>query len=749
MQVRREAEERLRLEEVQREERRNTARKRREAIVAQIRKKQQEEERRLQEAAAAKMREIESRRRFEEVSVLMCLINCIAITIYQDAAEALRAHRAAMTMEDELSAINEQFYLEQLEKKEWLRQEAEKLAQWEREQQLQDEIEMKKRQQKLRDLEEKKLKLAELRKSHHSQGPSTRQSDLSNARNEALRLSKQMRIQNKAKFVSKKRKGMGSSQKDSRRSSLASDQLNPLSPQNIGHIIYDISSHGKGKKVLTGCGAMEQNPGPLSDISKYESLRSEMELHCALKELMVEKRGLRLELMQKKSAASSQKEAAEVRECHERIRQIGILENFVRDRVDHLVKKERNEDSDVCVTGADDSNSGNENVCTSRRFSTHSNTTMTLLQPKSNLYHDIENIVREIKELLLKSEVLNFFHCSFELSVVELDAFIRNANLLRMKANAFVEKIKQDTNEDINGYENKLDEVLRKLHPLLERAEKCKSDSSTRILELGSKSDVVHTSADSVYQYPILESKSVPTLRSPGMGKVTVDSLTTSSPQAIHSQPISRNVVISDGETYQSPKRPSLGLEKLSANVFVQESTTLCSDVDLSPTVTQRCLTSDCVILDAASSQQKMVQSFHDPKVAVSMSSDVSSSTVPSQPPLQKELHVAETRWDAVKKVVTPILKESIVETNIIELSTTGDFMKDRAGSCDVAFEEVSGSANDEDDEYCVENADYENIEGWHECIHTTMVSCQHECHCVVPGLFFCDIGLCSITILL
>ena len=68
-----------------------------------------------------------------------------------------------MVVEDELSVLSEQLYVEELEKREWLRKEAAKLAAWEKEQQEKDEIEMKKRKEKLLELEKKKKKLAELR----------------------------------------------------------------------------------------------------------------------------------------------------------------------------------------------------------------------------------------------------------------------------------------------------------------------------------------------------------------------------------------------------------------------------------------------------------------------------------------------------------------------------------------------------------------------------------------------------------
>jgi hypothetical protein len=77
LQVRRDAEERQRRDEIEREEKRIAAQKRRDAIVTRIRKQQEAEERRVQEAAAAKLREIESQQRLEQVGWLVAGCSCL------------------------------------------------------------------------------------------------------------------------------------------------------------------------------------------------------------------------------------------------------------------------------------------------------------------------------------------------------------------------------------------------------------------------------------------------------------------------------------------------------------------------------------------------------------------------------------------------------------------------------------------------------------------------------------------------
>eukprot|EP01038_Epipyxis_sp_PR26KG_P012569 gene12569-16857_t len=190
IQVRKEAEERKQQELIEKELKKKAAEERRAQVVEKIRKKKEDEERRAAEAEAYRLQMIEEKQRLEQLII-----------------DRLNADRSGMSYEDDLSRLAEQDYREQIEKIKWKEREKLKLIEWEKEQKLKDNIEAQKRKERLAILEEKKAKLAEIRKlqgdNMGSNGQNNTNESLLKAREEAARLNKQLRIQNKAKFVSK------------------------------------------------------------------------------------------------------------------------------------------------------------------------------------------------------------------------------------------------------------------------------------------------------------------------------------------------------------------------------------------------------------------------------------------------------------------------------------------------------------------------------------------------------------------
>ncbi len=186
-QIRREVEARKAAESAEREARKKAAEERRKAVVERIRKQQELEEQRKRDAETARIRILEEQARKE-----------------QEERDRLLADQTAMTMEDQLSTLAEQDFREYLERKEWQQRERERLLEWEREQKRKDELEEEKRKQRMTELEEKKKKLDLLRQQQQQTQTASSAATALAMKEEGDRINKQLRIQNRAKFVSKK-----------------------------------------------------------------------------------------------------------------------------------------------------------------------------------------------------------------------------------------------------------------------------------------------------------------------------------------------------------------------------------------------------------------------------------------------------------------------------------------------------------------------------------------------------------------
>lgn len=144
--IREEAQERKRLEELDRETKRKAAEERRQKVVERIRKQQEEEERRAREAEQRLLAIEQEKLRAE-----------------QELRDRLHRDRVGMSIEEQYSRLCEMEYREEVARIKWRRQEEEKLAAWEAKQREMDLKEQADRERRLAALEEKKKKLRELR----------------------------------------------------------------------------------------------------------------------------------------------------------------------------------------------------------------------------------------------------------------------------------------------------------------------------------------------------------------------------------------------------------------------------------------------------------------------------------------------------------------------------------------------------------------------------------------------------------
>ncbi len=167
-------------EDLAREERKKAAEERRAAVVERLRIQQEKEEKRRQDEINEAQRQL----------------------------NRLETDRSLIVIEDELSHLVEMDYRELLERKMWQKREAERLAEYERQQRLNDEIEDRLRKERMKDLEAKRAKLAEIRRlqaANSEAAANGNNSNIATVREEANKLNRQLNIQNKAKFVTKRK----------------------------------------------------------------------------------------------------------------------------------------------------------------------------------------------------------------------------------------------------------------------------------------------------------------------------------------------------------------------------------------------------------------------------------------------------------------------------------------------------------------------------------------------------------------
>lgn len=379
--IRREVEERQRKEREEKEAKRKAAEERRAAVVARIRKQQEEEEKRLREIAEAAERAT------------------------REAELRLQRDREGMTEEDAMSRLAEQQRVEEEEREQWLAAQAERLRVWEEEQRRKDEAEAAARADRLAELEAKKRKLAELQ-SKTGGGPAI---SVTAAREEALKLSKQMKMQNKAKFVSKKRRA----------------NENPCSQR-------DAEQENFKEETVTSV--------PLDMRAKIDALSSEKDMHHMERDLMARKRELRMQLR----VAEEENRSESVSEILKKIDEMSSVEAYLLQRI-QSVQPIVNESCERRHSRADC------NVKSSSDIRAH-------VSADNSLYAEVEKCIRDVNHAI---------SCGDHDTVEFEENKQRRLGLLRLHladlSNRFA-----DT-DDVVGYHEKLQVASIKLTAFLEK----------------------------------------------------------------------------------------------------------------------------------------------------------------------------------------------------------------------------------------------------------------------------------------
>jgi len=185
--IRAEVEQRKRDEILEKEKRKIAAEVRRAAVLDRIRLQKELEEQKEREAmflVAKEQAEAEQK--------------------LQKQLQLLMAERNLMELEDERSEQVEIEFREKEQQAAWHRREAEQLRNYEREQQQRDEEERRKQGERLQELEEKKRRLQEMQRRTAGSTSKTNSEVKKTSGEEAAQLARQLRIQNRAKFVTKR-----------------------------------------------------------------------------------------------------------------------------------------------------------------------------------------------------------------------------------------------------------------------------------------------------------------------------------------------------------------------------------------------------------------------------------------------------------------------------------------------------------------------------------------------------------------
>ena len=345
-QVRKEVEERLKKEKLEQEAKRKAAEDRRAAVVERLRKKAEEEERRRLEAEAALLRIKEGELRRE-----------------QEARDRLEFDRTNMLTEDEFSHLAELAFKDKEEQRRWQEAEAAKLVEFERALQAKDAEEAEMRKARMVALEAKKAKLVELKRlqglsnGQDGQGTTNSQQSQNSTREEAAKLTKQMRIQNKAKFVTKKIHAniIAASGDVVPVSDIFPDQagmLPTILPDNASYNPQPLPT-GEAKTavqlvVTSSCSLSEECMQFEASVAGVES---EVELKKLQRELMAEKRALRLEQKQRMANhGGNSQESADIeyaKELRKKISDNTAKEGVVKKRLEHLLASAKTETSIV------------------------------------------------------------------------------------------------------------------------------------------------------------------------------------------------------------------------------------------------------------------------------------------------------------------------------------------------------------------------------------------------------------------
>lgn len=455
MKIRREVEERQRQEEEDRRKKREAAEKRRQEIVERLRKKQEEEELALRKAEEERLAVLEKQKFEEDQARLRFLHN-----------------QSLMMMEDEYSRIAEIAYQEELERQRWKQEQARKLAEWEDAQRMKDQEEEKLRVERLRELEEKKRKLAELKKNQEI-SVSNQQKDLANARDESVRLGKQMKIQNKAKYVSKKIK-------ENQENIISQLNMNDNDESQIVKII------GSPERTSTNPPTILNDKSIIATLPNEQTQiidsKTDIELHIYQEQLLDEKRELRMREMNLKKLETSENE---INAIHQQIIELNKIDAYVERRASVILsrkdalalgKHEKGFNVEILEPGLlppMESKRSYSNLSKMDRSSRSFSQLGTDSNADNEIFGQAEKLIRDVNEIVVAIGVVGLRAVKsiepVEGSGNNMCSITRKAEMLRLKVNDMLARLL--TSDDIMGYREKLETSREKLNKFLEQSQ--------------------------------------------------------------------------------------------------------------------------------------------------------------------------------------------------------------------------------------------------------------------------------------
>lgn len=518
--IRLEVEERKAKERAEKEERRKAAEARRAAVVERIRKQAEMEERRKREAEEALQRIEEEKIRRE-----------------REALERHLADQAQMVMEDNLSALAEQDFREQLERKLWKQREREKLVEWEKEQQKKDQLEEEQRKLRLAELEEKRKKLEQLRQMQQAGDSKANEEKL---REEGNRINKQLRIQNRAKFVSKKMRATDSANSAELKANVStaiiveapkptaeadaqkvgetpakSSTVDPVPGLNRTHSLRDLdvaifkdnNNVDGGKKDSDSSSSPNKvkqealTEATVVFLEKVQSSTSESELRAWQQEIMSEKRGLRLE--QRQRASFEVRKDEHDTEIDRKLQELTVKGDSVSRRLEELIaladnKKAQQVSADLEIVAKQSHSEGKppssaslrKDQAASSASSSHGMmrgkepqlsassaaiaiTSASVASADTSTFKKIESVLREAQRTL---SILA--GCKYDVNRLkeEDQSSCRNLTMLSMDIAVLLKEI--SPNNDPLGYIDKLKQITQDLNRAMKSIEQVQSGSN-------------------------------------------------------------------------------------------------------------------------------------------------------------------------------------------------------------------------------------------------------------------------------
>lgn len=275
-------------------------------------------------------------------------------------------------------------------------------------------------------IQAKKQKLAELRKTQQADAIAASNDTVIAIREEQQKLAKQMRIQNKAKFVSKRTKdGVPAADEPSASGLSMNDSLHRGPEGTIGgnQIESLLDSKEVAKTVLSS-----------SECEAIAAVTSENDLRELQKQVMVEKRKLRLESLQ-----GGGENSAEIKQ------QLDVLvakEALIQQQIDVVVKKEP-------AAGSSASTSAGAGI--SRSVS------------QENRQARVKDVFEEAEAMLRKAQEALVANDRRRSQFGEDGPGAQPTVLLELQISNLLNRMPQNADDDPVGYRQKLTETLQKI----------------------------------------------------------------------------------------------------------------------------------------------------------------------------------------------------------------------------------------------------------------------------------------------